>query len=262
MTRYDNFDLSRDDGIAWITIDSETKMNSLNTGLVEELMDLAIEIPTEENVRCIVLQGTDDVFTTGGDVPSFEDDAEFIRRVRREASLLHDAIVQLKQGETPIVTGINGIAIGAGNALALSGDYTLMHEDAYLQYGYSGVGLTGDGSATFYLPRHVGLQEAKRIALLNERIDAEEAAELGLVSETVATEEFDDRLTEVAQQIASGPTKALGRIMRLLEGSYARELPEHLATETEMIARTAETEDFAEGIAAFKEGREPDFSGR
>jgi len=73
-----------------------------------------------------------------------------------------------------------------------------MHENSYLQYGYTGIGLTGDGSSTFYLPRIVGLQEAKRIALLNERISPSEADELGLVTEVTSDEDFDDRLAEIA----------------------------------------------------------------
>jgi 2-(1,2-epoxy-1,2-dihydrophenyl)acetyl-CoA isomerase len=260
--QYDNFDVTHEDGIAWLAIESESAMNSLNDGMTEELMQLSTELPADDDVRCIVLRGSDGVFCAGGNITSFEEDTSAAVDIRRGASFLHDVVVQLKQGETPVVTGIDGPAVGAGFSLALLGDVTLMHEEAYLQYGYPGIGLTGDGSSTFYLPRIVGLQEAKRIALLNERIPAGEADELGLVTEVASAGDFEDRLAEVAGRIAEGPTKALGRIARMFEETYARQLPDQLAEETDVMARTTRTADYAEGVQAFKEKRDPEFEGR
>lgn len=259
---FDNFDVTRADGVAWLAIESETAMNSLNDGMTQELMELVTELGEDEDARCIVLRGSDGVFCAGGNVTSFEEDTSATVDMRRGASFFHDIVVQLKQGETPVVTGIDGPAVGAGFSLALLGDLTVMHEEAYLQYGYPGVGLTGDGSSTFYLPRIVGLQEAKRIALLNERIPAPEADELGLVTEMATPDAFEDRLAEVAERVAEGPTKALGRIARMFEETYARQLPDQLAEETEQMARTARTADYGEGVRAFKEGRDPEFEGR
>lgn len=259
---YDNFDVTREGGVAWLAIESETAMNSLNDGMTEELLWLATELGEDDDVRCIVLRGSDGVFCAGGNITSFEEGTSAAADIRRGASFFHDIVVQLKHGETPVVTGIDGPAVGAGFSLALLGDLTVMHEDAYLQYGYPGVGLTGDGSSTFYLPRIVGLQEAKRIALLNEEIPAEEADDLDLVTEVASAETFEDRLAAVAERVAEGPTKALGRIARMFEETYARQLPDQLAEETEQMARTTRTEDYAEGVAAFKEKRDPEFRGR
>jgi 2-(1,2-epoxy-1,2-dihydrophenyl)acetyl-CoA isomerase len=147
-------------------------------------------------------------------------------------------------------------------SLAILGDYVLASEEAYFQYGYSGIGATGDGSSTYYLPRVVGLREAKRIALLNERIGAEEAAEIGLATEAVPEPEFEDRLAELVARIAEGPTVALGRSMKLMTESTSARIEEQLAAETDSIARTARTEDFAEGVSAFAAKRDPEFEGR
>jgi len=261
MSEYDNFDVQHEDGVAWLGIESETAMNSLNDRMTEELLSLATELGEDDDVRCIVLRGSEGVFCAGGNITSFDESADAAVELRRGASFFHDIVVQLKQGETPVVTGIDGPAVGAGFSLALLGDITLMHEEAYLQYGYPGVGLTGDGSSTFYLPRIVGLQEAKRIALLNERIPPAEADDLGLVTEVADADAFEDRLAEIAGRVADGPTKALGRIARMFEETYARQLPDQLAEETEQMARTATTEDYAEGVQAFKEGRDPEFRG-
>jgi len=263
MADFTNFDVQHDDGIAQITIESESPMNSLNDTLVSELMRLATDCNEDDDVRCLVLRGSDGVFSAGGNISSFEQDqSAAAAELRRGASALHNVITQLRQGETPIVTGINGPAVGAGFSLALLGDITVMHENSYLQYGYTGIGLTGDGSSTFYLPRIVGLQEAKRIALLNERISPSEADELGLVTEVTSDEDFDDRLAEIASEIAEGPTKALGRIARLFDETYARQLPDQLAAETEQMAATARTDDYLEGVSAFADDRDPEFTGR
>ncbi|WP_323173349.1 enoyl-CoA hydratase-related protein [Natrialba sp. PRR66] len=263
MDEYTNLDVRHDDGIAWVAIESDSSMNSLNDTLVTELMHVATGCDEDDDVRCLVLQGSNGVFSAGGNITSFDEDQEVAAAdIRRGASALHDVITQLKRNETPLVTGINGPAVGAGFSLALLGDISVMHEDAYLQYGYPGVGLTGDGSSTFYLPRIVGLQEAKRIALLNEQISPTEADELGLVTEVPDANAFDDRLAEIADRIAQGPTKALGRIARLFDETYARQLPDQLATETEQMAATVKTDDYLEGVSAFKDKREPEFTGQ
>lgn len=259
---YDNFAVRREDGVVRLAIESTTPMNSLNDRMTEELFELATTLGADPDVRCIVLRGSDGVFCAGGNVSSFDESEAAGAGIRRGASLLHDVVVQLKEGETPVVTGVDGPAVGAGFSLALLGDLVVVHEEAYLQYGYPGVGLTGDGSSTFYLPRIVGLQEAKRIALLNDQIGPEEAEEIGLVTEAVPADAFEDRLAEVAQRVADGPTVALGRIVKLFERSHARQLPDQLAAETDVMARTTQTEDYREGVRAFRDKRSPEFSGR
>lgn len=257
---HENFETSLEDGVLRAEIHSTSKMNALNRTMTDELLDLAIRLH-EDPVRCFVLTGSDGVFCAGGDVGGFVGESASAG-MRRGASLLHDAVVQLHEAEVPVVTGINGPAVGAGLSLAVLGDYVLASDDAYFQYGYSGIGATGDGSSTYYLPRMVGLREAKRIALLNERIGAGEAAEIGLATEAVPGAEFDDRLGAVAERIADGPTVALGRSMKLMTESTSARLEEQLAAETDSIARIARTEDFAEGVSAFGAKRDPEFEGR
>lgn len=261
METFENFEVTREDGVVELAMASETPMNTINDGFNDELVYLATTLTEDDDVRCIVLRGSDGVFSAGGNVAEFEAHESYAPDIRRTATALHDGVAQLKRGETPLVTGIDGAAVGAGFSLALMGDVSVMHEEAYLQYGYPGVGLTGDGSSTFYLPRIVGLQKAKKIALLNERIAPEEAVEMGLVTEVASDEEFEERLEEVSRRIASGPTKAYGRIVEMFEESYARYLPDQLAEETEQMARTSKTRDYAEGVGAFQEGREPEFEG-
>jgi len=257
---YENFATTVDDGVLRVTIDSTAEMNALHSGMAEELLEIAVGIH-EDEPRCVVFTGSDGVYCAGGDIQSFTGDSP-ASHLRELASTLHDAVLQLHEAEVPLVTGINGPAAGAGFSLGILGDYVLMSEDAYFQFGYPGIGATGDGSATYFLPRLVGLRQAKRLALLNERVGAAEAVDIGLATEAVADESFDERLDEIAAEIADGPTLALGRTQQLLDESFASSLPEQLAAETAAMAASAETDDFEEGVEAFLAGEEPDFEGR
>jgi 2-(1,2-epoxy-1,2-dihydrophenyl)acetyl-CoA isomerase len=258
--RYENFETTVENGVLRAEIHSTSRMNTLNRTMTEELLDLGVRLH-EEPIRCFCLTGSEGVFCAGGDVGGFGNEGA-AAGMRKGASLLHDAVLALHQAEVPIVVGVDGPAVGAGFSLAILGDYVLASADSYFRFGYPGIGAIGDGSATYFLPRVVGLREAKRIALLDERIDPEKAVELGLATERAATDAFEDRLSEITGQVADGPTVALGRTQKLLTESTSASIEEQLAAETDTMARTARTEDFAEGVAAFGEKREPEFEGR
>lgn len=256
---YENFRVGGEDGVARVTIDSTSPGNAFNDRMGAELAEIAARLGEDEAVRCIALTSADEVFCAGGDVDGFGGDAAVGFRQGADA---HGAIVQFNRTEKPVVTGVNGAAVGLGFGLAIFGDVVVMSEDAYLRYGYPGVGLPGDGSSTFFLPRLVGLRTAKRIAMLDERIGAGEAEEMGLVTVAVPPEEFDGRFRELADRLADGPTRALGRIKRLLNDSYHRPMEEQLFEEIDGIAELAATDDFEEAVGAFREGRDPEFTGR
>ena len=160
------------------------------------------------------------------------------------------------------MTGVNGIAAGAGFSLAILGDIVLVSDAARFEYAYHRVGLTGDGGSTFLLPRMVGLRRAKEIVLRDDPISPERAVELGLATEVVPAAELEDRLAEEADRIAAGPTQAYGRMKRLLTESFDRDLAGQLAAETDAIARSTRTEDYERGFAAFFRGESADFVGK
>ena len=262
MTDYENFAVDHDAGVARVTMESTSRMNSLTPRMAEELLEVATALGEDDEVRCIALTGSDGAYGAGADLSRLDGDERDATYLRRMASTLHDAIVQFHQAEKPIVTGVDGVAAGAGFSLAIMGDLVLMSEDARLEFAYHRIGLTGDGGSTFFLPRIVGLRNAMEIVLLDEPIDADRAVELGLANEAVAPEDLDGRLDELAGRLATGPTRSLGRTKRLLVESFGRDLPGQLAAETETIARSAHTEDYERGIAAFFEEEPAEFVGR
>lgn len=263
MTDYDTMTIERDDGVARIVLDDTERRNALRLDAGDELVDAAVTLGEDPDVRCIVLTHAGQFFGTGADLTQFdghdpEGDASIMRQL---AGRLHEAIVQFHRNGTPVVGGIDGVAGGAGFSLALAPDILLVSDEARLDYAYPRVGLTGDGGSTFFLPRLVGLRTAKEIALLDEPISGEQAAEMGLANEVVPTDEFEGRLAELAGELATGPTRALGSVTRLMTASFDRSLESQLAAETDAIARAARTDDFGRGLDAFFGDDEPEFTG-
>ena len=263
MTDYDNMSVERDGGVARLVLDNEDRRNALQPDTADELIDAAVRLGGDPGVRCIVLTHTGGFFGTGADLTQFdghdpEGDASLMRQL---AGRLHEAIIQFHQNGTPVVGGVDGVAGGAGFSLALVPDILLVSDETRLDYAYPRVGLTGDGGSTFFLPRLVGLRTAKEIALLDEPISGEEAVEMGLANEVVPAGEFDDRLEELAGELAAGPTQALGSVTRLMTASFDRSLESQLAAETDAIAGAARTDDFGRGLDAFFGDDEPEFTG-
>ncbi|MEF8838718.1 MAG: enoyl-CoA hydratase-related protein [Haloarculaceae archaeon] len=261
MIDFDRLTVTVADGIGTVTFDEPSNRNALDLGIADELVAAAAALGDDPEVRCIVLTHAGDFFGTGADLTQFEGEASDAVLLRRLAGRIHEAVIQFHQGETPVVGGVDGIAAGVGFSLTLVPDLLLLSEEARLEYAYPRIGLTGDGGATFFLPRLVGLRAAKEIVLLDEPIGAERARDLGLATEVVAADAFDARLDDVAGQIASGPTAALGPASALLTESFDRSLAAQLAAETDAIAAAAHTTDFQRGFEAFFGDGDPDFVG-
>lgn len=262
MADYERLRVERNDGVARVTVQGTNSLNALDQGTADDLLAAATDLGEDESVRCIAVTGEGDAFGAGADLGQFDGDQSDAPEIRRLASRLHDAIVAFHQAEKPVVTGVAGVAAGAAFGLALVGDLVLVSEDATLDFAYPRVGFTGDGGSTFYLPRLVGLRTAKEIVLLDRALSAEEAVDLGIATEAVPPGELDDRLDELAADLAAGPTKAYGETMRLMTESFERSLPEQLAAETDAMARATHTEDYSRGHEAFFEKEDPDFVGR
>jgi 2-(1,2-epoxy-1,2-dihydrophenyl)acetyl-CoA isomerase len=141
-------------------------------------------------------------------------------------------------------------------------DLVVAADDSFFTLAYIHLGTTPDGSSTYFLPRLVGLRRAKEIALLGDRIAAQEAATLGLVNKVVPLGELETATAALAARLASGPTKAYARTRALLNSAFDRSLQEQLEQEAINFSECAATEDFADGVNAFVERRKPVFKGR
>jgi 2-(1,2-epoxy-1,2-dihydrophenyl)acetyl-CoA isomerase len=259
---HDSISVERADGVAQVTMRRPEQHNSLDRTMAGELREATTGLVDDPAVRCIVLTGEGAAFNTGADLSTLSGDESDARRLRKLATELHASIRTLAGAGVPVVTGVNGVAAGGGFGLALCGDVVVVHEDARFEYAYPQLGLSGDGGATYFLPRLVGRRRALEIALLDEPVGAAEAAEMGLATEVAAADAFDDRVAELAATLADGPTRAYDVIKRLLRESTSRGLGAQLTAEADRLARLATTDDYQRGYAAFFEDEEPRFEGQ
>lgn len=254
------------DKVAVITLNRPDAANALDVNCARELLRVAIHCDANPAIRAVLLTGNGKMFCGGGDIPSFAVPQEpvGIGEVFRDiTAYLHAAISRLQRMDAPVVIAVNGAAAGAGMSLAITGDVVFAAASAKFSMAYTALGVCPDGSSSFFLPRLVGMLRAKELMLLNRRLSAAEAQQLGLVTEVVADEELLTRAMACARQLAEGPTKAYGTVKRLLVDSFNNSLETQMEYETRGIAElAAKSEDAKEGIAAFLAKRKPTFNGR
>lgn len=253
--------VERSGAIGRLVMDRPEQNNAMDRRMVGEMRDAAVELAEDDDVRCIVFTGTGATFNTGADLTTLAGGPSDGERLKHLAGRLHETVLQLVRAPKPVVCAVNGVAAGGGVGPALCGDVVLATGSARFEFAYPRIGLSADGGSSFFLPRLVGLREAQRIAFRDEPVGAEEAAELGLVTEAVPDRGFDDAVREEAERLASGPTKAYAETSELLRTSFDHGMETQLAREAESLSGLAATDDFARGIEAFLNDEEADFEG-
>lgn len=253
--------LTRHDGVATLVLNRPEQGNAINPEMAAQLLDAAATCDGDETIRCVLLTGTGKLFCGGGDLDSFaEAGAEVRGVVLRQAALFHAAIARLARMAKPLVVAVNGPAAGAGLSLAVFGDLVLASTQAHFTFGYTRLGFSSDGGASWLLPRLIGLRRTQEFMLTNRRIGAQEAVDMGLVTRVVEDSALIPEALEVAQSLASGPTRAIGRLRSLLLASHDASLESQLEMEGRFLAESAADAEGREGIAAILAKRPARFS--
>jgi len=176
---------------------------------------------------------------------------------------IHSAISEIRRAPKPFIAAVDGMAAAGGFGVAMSCDLVFASSRATFEWAYGRTGLTGAESATFLLPRLIGLRRAMELVLLNPRLTAVQARDYGLVTAVYDVEAFDREVMAVAQRLAAGPTHALAIAKELLNQSAGMDrLEAHLDRELSELTRVADGSEFAEGLRAFFEKRAPRFAER
>jgi 2-(1,2-epoxy-1,2-dihydrophenyl)acetyl-CoA isomerase len=250
-----------DHGVATVTLNRPDALNAINDEMKAELAEVWRELANRRDARCVLLTGAGRAFTTGGDIKQMDPDRSLETSRLRMTKLLREVVIPLYRLDKPVVAAVNGHAHGLGLGLAMACDIAYASEDAVMSMAFVRVGLAPDGGVSFLLTRLVGINRAKELMFTGRRLTGAEALELGLVSRVLPADELMPAATELATQLAQGPTIALGAAKRSLNAAPLASIEEIAELEAYGQAQAMASEDHREGRAAFAEKRAARFTG-
>ena len=250
---------SRDGAVLTITLNRPDVLNAFNTAMHKALAE-ALKEARGDDVRAVVITGAGRGFCVGQDLTEFSEGAADV--AARLRATYHPNVVALRGLEKPVIAAVNGPAAGAGMSFACACDIRIAADSASLVPAFINIGLVPDSGGTYFVTRLLGYARAFEWLCSGRKLSAAEAEAWGLVSEVVAADGLAARAAELAGQLASLPTKAIGMTKRLLDRGATAPLEEQLEWEAQLQSAAVKSADFAEGVRAFLEKRKPDFQGR
>src|SRR6202011_4760063 len=257
-----------DDHVARLTLDRPEAKNALTVEMRDDIVACVRRARADARVRSLLITGVGDAFCSGMDLRQSTvgsaGGAGFDPRTTSEALRVgvQAFIRELWELDKPTVAAVNGVAVGPGAHLALACDFVLVHDATRFLWSFQRWGLVVDAGGAYLLPRLVGLPPAQAMALLGEGGTGAEAVALGLAYRCVEPDELEAEATALAVRLATGPTRALGLSKRLLNESFETDLADSLEREAAYQSLATTSGDLVEGMAAFKERRDPRFTGR
>jgi 2-(1,2-epoxy-1,2-dihydrophenyl)acetyl-CoA isomerase len=238
-------------------------LNAIDDEVAHELFQGLAQVADDPGCRCLVLTGVGRGFCAGQSLGGSDAEERLLRDVGMLVRTRYNPLVEAIQGLTvPVLAAVNGVAAGAGLSLALAADLRVAVETASFSCAFGKLGLIPDSGASFFLPKYVGLSKALELAFTGQRLTAGEAAALGLVARIYPPTTFARDYLEFAQQLAEGPTRAFALTKRALIHAADATLSGQLALEADLQEEAAGTDDFLEGLSAFRLKRPARFVGR
>jgi 2-(1,2-epoxy-1,2-dihydrophenyl)acetyl-CoA isomerase len=253
-----------DGGLGVIRLSRPGTRNAIDPEFVDDLHEAVQRCAADETLRALLIHGEGPSFTVGGDVAMLARTGpdELPAVLRRMTTSYHAALQILDRLPVPVVAAVHGAVAGGGLGLIYVADIVLAAEGTRFTAGFGGLGLSGDGGGTWFLPRLVGLRRAAELYLGQRVLQADEAAAWGLITRIVRAEDLAAEAESVARQLAAGPTRAFAETRTLLRRSYDVSLGDQLLAETAALARTAGTRDATHAIESFLAKSRPEFRGR
>lgn len=251
------------DGVCWLRLNRPDRRNAWTASLGSAMTEALMRAESDPDARCVVITGEGAGFCAGVDL---RDGFELTPSGDPDLHGMHHrhfvpTIMGIRQLKLPVITAVNGAAIGFGASLAMAGDFLLMGESSFLRLAFVSLGLNPDSGGTQMLPGLVGRQRATEIAMLGESITAARAADWGIAYRAVPDSELIDAAGELASRLASGPTRAYAAIKKAFNTAERPSLVEQLELEGNLVHELATSHDFGEGVSAFLERRPARFTG-
>jgi len=250
---------AREGAVGRLTLNRPEAGNSVNPAFTAALAE-AIDAACADTVRAILIDARGANFSLGGDVRYLAESGNGVADALRDmAARFHEAQLKLCSLSVPIVSAVQGNAIGGGFGLALSADFILCADTARFSTGYSRLGLSADAGVSYFLTRALGARRATALLISSRFFPAEEARMMGIVDDVVPEADLQDRAVSFAVQLAAGPTAAYAAIKRLTDAAGTSELTEHLDREAAEIVALATGEQVPGAIHAIANRKQPIF---
>jgi 2-(1,2-epoxy-1,2-dihydrophenyl)acetyl-CoA isomerase len=260
MKAYRYLELAQEHGVLTILL-NRPKANAFNLEMIDELIKVLKWAGREASVRCLILSGTGDHFSTGQDIDvilALGDQIPYREHLEKTYNYI---VCLMRNLEKPILAAINGTVAGAALGLVLATDIRWANEKASFVFGFTRVGLSADSGTAFSLPMNIGWAKAMEMAFTNKPMLADEALAYGLVSKIVPTEQLMPQMIALARELTRGPTQAYALTKRAFNHVIFEQLSRTLHYEAYLQEIAGRTQDHREGVRAFTEKRMPDFQG-
>jgi 2-(1,2-epoxy-1,2-dihydrophenyl)acetyl-CoA isomerase len=260
---HETVDLTTDGSAARILLNRPDALNAWNEQFGRDLLDAVTTVAADKSIRALLLTGAGRGFSSGADLKEQRgsDDSGMPDLSARLTDIYHPIIIGLREMPKPVVAAVNGPAVGIGCSLALAADLVVAAESAYFLLAFVNIGLVPDGGSTAFLPARVGYARAAEMAMLGERVPATQAHDWGLINQVVADDELEPVSSALLERLAKGPTTSYAGSKRLLNRRMYADLAGQLDAEAEAQRDQGQSSDFIEGVVAFVEKREPNFTG-
>jgi 2-(1,2-epoxy-1,2-dihydrophenyl)acetyl-CoA isomerase len=254
------------DGVATVTLNRPQALNAWNRQFALDLLAALDRVAADEQARAVVITGAGRAFSSGADLKD-AGGGDFTPEGRPDVYKVlteryHPIMQAIRELGKPVIAAVNGPAVGIGCSLALCCDLIVAARSSYFLLAFVNIGLVPDGGSSLFVPSRVGMARASELALLGERLPAEQALQWGLVNRVVADEHLEEEVAALAARLAAGPTRAYAGAKRQLNSWLYARMAEQLELEAQIQREMAGSEDFVEGALAFVEKRPARFSGR
>lgn len=248
-------------GVARIIFDTPGRKNALSPENRFAIGDHLRQLRHDPETRIILMTGEGADFCSGADVTRMGKDGPLEARIRMQRGV-HAIARELAAMEKPVISAVRGAAVGFGWTLPLASDFVIASDTARFSMVFSKRGLVPDGGAIHFLIRHLGQMRAKDLVYTARMIDAQQALELGLLTQLVADDQLDAAVAELCATLLDRPTLALGMARRLFEAAVSSSLDDFLELEAFTQSQLNQSADYKEAVSAFLEKRKPEFHGR
>ncbi len=259
--------------VATITFNRENKLNAINGLMFDEILEALDEVTNNNDIRAAIITGKGRAFSAGGDfnqasqgmagdVSEVEDGGKMQSGEMEINVSQKRTVLKLQKTPKPLVAAINGLALGGGLNIALNCDLIYAAESAELGTFFMKRALIPEMSSTYILPRIVGIHKAKELIFFGDRFSAKDALEMGLINGMFPDDVFMDKVKEVAERLARGPTFSIGLAKLAINKLLEAKTIEACNNESDALFKCFDSTDFTEGLLAFFEKRDPKFFGR